>query len=104
MEKLLSFGAEKKQLHITFWIDWKETKIDLQHTNRTNHQLGNNQTGNHFGVESFVVGVKWSEFWNWKVNTQQNTGVPKNDPEDPEQPIRPTVVKGRSLFLGQNPS
>ena len=37
-------------------------------------------------------------------NQLKFTGVPKNDPEEPEQPIRPTVVKGRSLFSGQNPS
>ena len=29
-------------------------------------------------------------------------GVPKNDPEDLERPIRPTEVKGWSLFFGTN--
>ena len=32
-------------------------------------------------------------------------GIPKNDPEDPERPIRPTVVKGVELkFRIETPS
>ena len=43
----------------------------------------------------FLYSIENMYWWN---------GIPKNDPEDPERPIRPTVVKRRSLFSGQNPS